>query len=181
MKSATTRYCTLLWFELGHIGKLCMVHICICWSVQLELVDPDLTSTCHMLDWMGKSPLDISLPKRANWQSRHISSVHDLFYTRVQILGPNSLLFELNILNSLHSNYIIHCRFHHKFHHTNFFVDWDSGCNEKLRLHPSSLTKSITPCYCIRCHRTHRQTVHAPYTRILGCVAWAGWPGHDLH
>ena len=29
-----------------------------------------------------------------------------------------------------------------------FFVDWDSGCNELLRLHPESLMKSMTPRYC---------------------------------
>ena len=29
--------------------------------------------------------------------------------------------------------------------------------------------------------RTHQQTMHAPYTHILGHVAWAGWPRHDLY
>ena len=29
--------------------------------------------------------------------------------------------------------------------------------------------------------RTHRQTAHAPYTRLLGHAALTGWPGRDLH
>jgi hypothetical protein len=52
----------------------------------------------------------------------------------------------------LHHNFITvgFIIFHHRFHHNylvrwlNFFVvvvNWDSGCNEKLTIHPSSFMK----------------------------------------
>ena len=37
-------------FELGHIDKLRMLRIREYWGARLEPVDPDVTSTCHVLD-----------------------------------------------------------------------------------------------------------------------------------
>ena len=36
--------------DLGHINKLRMLRIRVYWGARLEPVDPDMTSTCHVLD-----------------------------------------------------------------------------------------------------------------------------------
>ena len=37
-------------FELGHVDKLRMLRARVYWGARLEPVDPDVTSTCHVLD-----------------------------------------------------------------------------------------------------------------------------------
>ena len=46
----TLRYCTPPSLELVDIDKLRMLHIRVYWSAWLEPVDPDVISTCHVLD-----------------------------------------------------------------------------------------------------------------------------------
>ena len=59
-----------------------------------------------------------------------------------------------------------------------FFSNWDSGSNRKNLETTSRVPHEYA---AIIRTRTHRQTAHAPYARILGRVAWAGWSGRDLH
>ena len=73
------------------------------------------------------------------------------------------------ISSSFHHNYLIGW--------PNRFVDWDSRCNEKLRLHPSSLMKCITPCHCsyVRCHNSNSTNCACSVYAYIGHAAWAGW------
>ena len=63
-------------FYLGHIDKLhnVMLRICIYRGAQLEPVDLDVTSTCHVLYWIGSGeyPQSTSSSKKVNWENCHI-------------------------------------------------------------------------------------------------------------
>ena len=53
-------------------------------------VDPDVTFTFYVFDWIGISPQRACSLKKANWESCHISSiVHDLFYARFKFSIQN--------------------------------------------------------------------------------------------
>ena len=43
-------YAAIIDLGLGHIHKLCMLRIHVYWGARLEPVDPEVTSTCHVLD-----------------------------------------------------------------------------------------------------------------------------------
>ena len=49
-------YTVLLYINLGHIDKQRMFCIAFCWGARLEPVDPNITSTGHVRDWIGKPP-----------------------------------------------------------------------------------------------------------------------------
>ena len=51
-----------------------MLRIEYFWGTWLEPVDLDVTFTCHVLDWIRKSPRVRPSPKKANWENCHISS-----------------------------------------------------------------------------------------------------------
>ena len=55
-------------------------------AVWLEPIDPDVTSICHVLDWIGNL-MSASSPKKENPSM-----------VQIRILGPNTLSCELNIL-----------------------------------------------------------------------------------
>ena len=78
----------------------------LCMHVWLEPVDPDVTSTCQVLDWIGKSP------QSANCHYYIIDSPQS------RILG-------------VHGNYIVGFIIIASWHRLAelFFVDCDSGCN----------------------------------------------------
>ena len=52
--------------NLVDINKLRMLRICVYWGTQLEPIDPDVTSTYHVLDWIGKSPQRARSLKKAH-------------------------------------------------------------------------------------------------------------------
>ena len=95
-----------------HVGVCSLSHLTRTHAVNVTSIYM-YTSICHALDWIGKSPKSTRLPKKANWENCHISSiVHDLFYTRFEFWGPiPGLSCGLNILKrcsqQLHHNSII--------------------------------------------------------------------------
>ena len=79
-------------------------------------VDPDVTATCHVLDWTGKSPrVRARQRKRAERIATISSIVPRSLLHYVRILSPNNLSWVQNILKQFSQQ--LHHRFHHQFHH----------------------------------------------------------------
>ena len=67
MKGIHCAYTAII--DLSHINKLRILRIHVYWGVLLELVDPDVTSACDVLNGIGKSPQSANSPKKVNGEN----------------------------------------------------------------------------------------------------------------
>ena len=95
-------------------------------------------------------------------------------------------------LHHVHTDFQILERLHWgpEFSH-NYLIDYLRDCTIGFIIitpHNQIATGDVMKTYYIpRPSRSplsisaHRQTAHALYWTLLGCAAWASWPGRDLH